>query len=142
MSKSGIINIFMLIFGIAMILFLTMMYILYFQVGNIKNSVKEELYFVLMNGQVSLDKEELAFSNYTVDKNKLEEILNLWVKETAKTKINVNEIKIDELLTNTSNNNVTLKVDISVSFVPIVKISDKAIIKINDEIDLSLLKLK
>jgi len=142
MSKAGIVNIWLTFMGIAMILFLTMIYMLYFQIGVIKNSVKQELYYALMNGQVSLDKEELAFSSYIIDKNVLEEILNLWVKETAKTKINVDEIKINELLTNTSNNNVTLKIELIVSFAPIVKISDKVTVKINDEIDLSLLKLE
>ena len=142
MNKFGITNIWITFLGIAMILFLTMIYTLYFQVGVIKNSVKQELYYALMNGQVSLDKDELAFSSYIVDKNKLEEMLNLWVKETSKTKVNVSEIKINKLLTNTSNNNITLKIELLVSFAPIAKISDKAIVKINDEIDLSLLKLK
>lgn len=142
MSKYGITNIWLTFLGIAMILFLTMIYMLYFQVGTIKNSVKSELYYALMNGQVSLDKEELAFSSYNVDKNKLEEILNLWVKQTANTKINVDEIKINELLTNTNNNNVILKIEIVVLFTPIVKISDKAAVKVNEKIDLSLLKLK
>jgi len=142
MDKYGITNIWLTFLGVAMILLLTIIYMLYFQVGVIKNSVKEEIYYALMNGQVSLDKEELAFGSYIIDKNKLGEILNLWIKETANTKVNVNEIKINELLTNTSNNNVTLKIELVVSFTPIVKISDKAIVKINDEIDLSLLKLK
>lgn len=142
MSKSGITNIWITFLGISMILFLTLIYMLYFQVGVIKNSVKEELYYALMNGQVSLDKDELAFNSYIINKNKLEEVLNLWVKETAKTKVNVNEIKINNLLTNTKRNNVTLKIELVVSFTPIVKISDKAIVKIDDEIDLSLLKLE
>lgn len=135
-------NIWLMFLGISMILFLTMIYMLYFQVGMIKNRVKEELFYALMNGQVSLDKQELAFRNYEVDKTKLEDSLNLWVKETAKTKINVSEIKINELLTNISKNKATLKVELLVTFKPIVKISDKVIVKINDEIDLSLLKLK
>lgn len=142
MNKSGITNIWLTFFGVVMILFLTMIYMLYFQVGVIKNSVKEELYYALINGQVSLDKEELAYSNYFIDKNRLEEILNLWVKETAKTKININEIKINELLTNTSNNNVRLNIELVVSFNPIIKVGNSAMIKISDEIEISLLELK
>lgn len=142
MNKVGIINIWLTFLGILMILFLTMIYMLYFQVGVIKNSVKEELYYALMNGQVSLDKEELAYSNYFIDKNKLEENLNLWVKETAKTKININQIKINKLLTNTSNHNVKLNIELLVSFNPIIKVGNNAMVKISDEIEISLLKLK
>lgn len=142
MNKKGMTNIWIMFLGITMILLFTLIYMLYFQVGVIKNSIREEVFYALMNGQVSLNKEELAFNNYEIDKNKLNDVLNLWVKETAKTKINVTEIKINELLTNKGNDKVTLEIELLVSFIPIVKVSDKAKIKINEEIDLSLLKLK
>lgn len=142
MNKAGIINIYITFLGIMLILLLTMVYMIYFQVGIIKNNVKEELFYALMNGQVALNKEELALNSYVINKDKLEENLNLWVKETAKSKINVNEIKINELLTNTSNNKVTLKIELLIYFKPIVKLSDKVAIKIEDEIDMSLLQLK
>lgn len=142
MNKSGIVNICFTIFGITMLLTLTMIYMLYFQVGIIKNRIKEELYYALMNGQVALEREDLAVNVYSVDKNKLEQILNVWLKETVKFKFNVEEVKINELLTNTNKNEFTLKVELIVSFLPIVKISDKASVKINDEITISLLNLK
>lgn len=142
MSKAGMTNVCIMFVGIALILFFTMIYMLYFQVGIIKNRIKEELFYALMNGQVSLNKQELAYRNYEINKNKLEENLNTWAKEIAKTKINVDEIKISELLTNISKTKATLKIELLVKFTPIVKISDKVTVKINDEIDLSLLKLK
>lgn len=142
MNKKGMTNIWIMFLGITMIILFTLIYMLYFQVGVIKNSIRQEVFYALMNGQVSLNKEELAFNSYEIDKNKLNDILNLWIKETAKTKINVTEIKINDLLTNNSNDKVTLKIELLVSFIPIVKVSDKAKVKINEEIDLSLLKFK
>lgn len=142
MNKMGIINTCIMFVGIAMIILFTFIYMLYFQVGVIKNSIKDEVFYALMNMQVAFDKEELALGNYVINKNKLEETLNLWVKETAKSKINVDEIIIKQLLTNTSNKTTTLKIELLVKFTPLVNISDKVSIKINDEIDISLLKLK
>lgn len=142
MSKKGTTNICIMFAGILMIIFFTMTYMLFFQVGIIKNSVKEELFYALMNTQVSLDKEELAYGNYVINKNKLEETLDMWVEETAKSKINVTQIIVKELLTNTSNNNMTIKIELLVTFKPIIKLRDKVSIKIYDDIDLSLLKLK
>lgn len=142
MNKKGMTNIWLMFLGITMILIFTLIYMLYFQVGVIKNSIREELFYALMNCQVSLNKEELAYNSYELDINKLNDNLDLWVKETAKTKINVTEIKINNLLTNKSKDKVTLKIELLVSFKPIIKISDKATIKINEEIDLALLRLK
>ena len=142
MDKSGIINIWLTFLAVVIILFLTIIYLLYFQVGLIKNSIKEELYYALMNGQVFLYKDELVYSNYFIDKNKLEENLNLWVKETAKTKININEIKINNLQTNTENSKLKLTIELIVSFKPIITLNNNIKVKINDEIEIRVLELK
>ena len=49
-----------MVFGIVIILVLTFVYMLYFQVGNITSNVKEEVYYALMNTKLELDKEDLS----------------------------------------------------------------------------------
>ena len=140
-----IIYIFILVFIFASI---TLYFVFNQKDNNIRYYTKEEVKkFVYEYLKIDTEKEiELNRNNLDKEKDKNGDTYGDYsqhrVKETAKAKINVTEIKINELLTNKSNNKVTLEIELLVSFVPIVKVSDKAKVKINEEIDLSLLKLK
>ncbi|MBR6688652.1 MAG: hypothetical protein IKL68_01385 [Clostridia bacterium] len=138
--KKGIINICFMFFGMVMIFVLTFTYILYFQVGNITNNIKQELYYTLMNGKLELNKEELSYSNFNIDKIKLENRLQKWSEDVKKTLINVDKVEIEELLTNIVLDKAILKVKIKVTFRPLVKIRDELSFYIQEEIDLRLLK--
>ena len=138
--KKGIINICFMVFGIVIILVLTFVYMLYFQVGNITSNVKEELYYALMNTKLELDKEDLSYANFNVDSIKLDERLNDWARDTQNTQINVDKIEVEELETRAYVDKFTVKVKLKVTFIPLVKVQEKLSFYIEDEIDLKLLK--
>lgn len=138
--KRGIISICFMFFGIILIFVLTFTYMIYFQVGNITKNVKSELYYALMNSRVELDKEELSYSNFNIDKLKLADRLNEWKEDIKNNLIQVERIDIEELLTNIVIDKAIIKVKLKVTFVPLVKVRDKLSFYIEDEISIKLLE--
>ncbi|MBR6613990.1 MAG: hypothetical protein IKK84_04410 [Clostridia bacterium] len=138
--KKGIINICLMFFGIIIIFILTFTYILYFQVGTITKNIKEDLYYTLMNGILDLDKEELSYAKYSIDNFSLEKRLNKWAEETAKRELNVQNIEIEEIVTDMLSDRAKIKVNLKVTFIPLIKIREKLSFYLQDEIDLMLLE--
>ncbi len=138
--KKGIINICFIFFGIIIILIITFVYILYFQVGTITKHIKSELYYTLMNGVIELDKEELSYSKYNINNFELEKRLEKWADEIAKGKMNVQRVEIVEVLTDALVDMAKIKVKLKVTFVPLIKIRGELTFDLQDEIDLMLLK--
>ena len=138
--KRGLINICFIFFGIIVIFVLTFTYILYFQVGNITKNIKEELYYAIMNSRLELDKEELSYSKFSVDKLKLEDRLNIWKENVKDELIQVERIDIEELLTNIVIDKAITKVKLKVTFIPLVKVRCKLSFYVEDEISIKLLK--
>lgn len=140
--KKGLINICFMFFGIVIIFLLTFTYMLYFQVGNITKNIKSELYYELMNGKLELDKDDLSYADFNIDKIGLENRLKEWTENIKEKQINLDKIEIEELLTNITSDRTTLSVKLKVTFVPLIKIRDKLSFYIHDEIDLKLLEYK
>ena len=138
--KRGIISICFMFFGIILIFVLTFTYMIYFQVGNITKNVKSELYYALMNSRLELDKEELSYSNFNIDKLKLADRLNEWKEDIKNNLIQVERIDIEELLTNIVIDKAIIKVKLKITFVPLVKVRDKLSFYIEDEISIKLLE--
>ena len=141
MNKKGFVNICISLGVVIILVILISIFLIYFQVNVLISEIRQELYYELQNGMLAIEKDELALSNYLIDNKKLTEQINNWIQTSAKSKLNVKDIKIKEITTNKTNKKATFKIKLTVTFKPIINIRQLASIDITNDIDLALLKL-
>lgn len=137
--KKGSIEItIMMIFIIIICILLTVVYLLYWQVNTVLSSMKVDIFYICQNSYFSLNKEELAYSNYEIDL----ELLNEKITKLLKLNYYNNNVKINNI--NYDYKNKEIKIDIDVEIIPLAleQIIGRVKINIKDNIKLKLMEVK
>ena len=140
MMKKGLLNISIMFFGITIIFIITFVYLMYFQVGILTEEIKNEVYYILMDTNVELNKKDLPYNKFTLNELELENRLDMSLLKLKNKKMKVTNIKVEELLTNINNDNVIIELTLKVTFEPLIKIKNELSFKITDRIKLNLLQ--
>jgi hypothetical protein len=98
-SKKGSVEIFILsITVIIMFIILTIIFLLYIQMNSCIFTIKSDLFYIAQNAYLAADYEELAYSNYEIDDQILEEkIVQLLELNHPNYKFDVNKIEYDHI---------------------------------------------
>jgi len=114
-SKRGSLEIFILfITVIIMFIILTIIFLLYIQINSCVFNIKSDLFYIAQNAYIAADYEELAYSNYEIDVQILEEkIVHLLELNHPNYKFCINKIEYEYISKN-------VLIDINLLIEPII----------------------
>lgn len=126
-----------LILMIIIIIFLitiSIIILLYFQINKIVYPIKQDLFYIVQNSYLSIDKENLSMSNYKIDSEILKyKIEQLMINRYPNTKVILKSIKYDDI-----NNKVNIEIILDIepivlkSNIKTIKLLIKDTIKLNE----------
>lgn len=131
-----IITIFVII--IVFLLILSSCLLIYFQINGQVYKIKQDIFYVVQNSQMSLNKAELSYSNYQIDenilKNRVNEILKL-----NNSNLDINIINLDY---NQNTNYVYVKLAIKIKPIINNNFINNINITLNESIKLKIMEVK
>lgn len=108
---------------IVLIIILASVFLVYYQLNVILETVRQDLFYAAKNAIHSFDLQDLAYKKYTVDENQTKEIIEYLLNKNytenngAITKIEVKKIDIQMV-----GNKVNLKIQIEVNFNSVIAV--------------------
>lgn len=135
--KKGNIEVFFItILFMIMIISISVMYILYIQINTYIYPIKQDVFYIVQNSYMSLNKEKLSYYEYDVDA----EELNQRIKNLIE--LNYDNVEIEKINYNGDLNKI--EVTVLVNFKPVLLTNQIGNInlKINDTIKLKMMEVK
>lgn len=136
-NKKGNIEIlFLTLIVFFLIVIFSVLYILYVQINTFVYPIKQDLFYIVQNAYLSLNKDELSYYNYDID----EDVLNDKVAQIIN--LNYDNVNLVSLKYNKITRNVDIIVNIKIK--PVVlsnKIGDINL-KVKDNIKLKMMEVK
>lgn len=136
-EKKGTIEI--LAISIMMLVFIIVfvsVYLLYLQINTYVYPIKEDIYYIVQNSFLSLNKEELAYANYSID----EELM--FKKVNTILKLNYKDVELKKLKYDKNDNYVDVEMIINIK--PVIMRDTIGDIKLNikDKVKIKLMEVK
>lgn len=138
-SKKGSVEIIILTLTIIfMFIILTITFLLYIQINSCVYNVKSDLFYISQNAVLAVNYDELAYSNYEINDEKLKEkIATLLHLNYPNYNFNVNEIKYECL-----SNSVLIDIDLHIKPIALRNIIGDITLKIKDNVKLKLMEVR
>ena len=136
-------NIFISIGLFALVVAFTTIFLVYYQVNIIVQTVRQDLYYASNNAILSFDVQDLSYRKYTVNmaqaKETIESLLN---KNYTQSGGSIKKIQITNLDTKYEQDKVNLDVEVQVTFRSVINLvgENEHKFKLNENIKISLLK--
>ena len=140
LKKQG--SVFIAVGIVVLVIVFTAIFLVYYQVNIIVETVRQDLFYAANNAIVSFDVQDLAYKKYTVDvegtKEIIEELLNknYTNNESGITKITIKDLEV------VGNDKVDLKLQVKVNFNTVINIlgKDEHSLTMKENIKISLLE--
>jgi hypothetical protein len=138
-SKKGSVQIIILaITVIIMCIILVAIFLLYIQINSCIYNVKSDLFYIAQNAYIAANSSELAYSNYEIDDELLQEkITEILVLNHPKYKFVVNKIQYEYI-----SNNVLLDINLLVEPIVLNKLIGNISLNIKENVKLKLMEVK
>lgn len=137
--KRGSIEIFILaMFIIFTCIILSAIFLLYIQINSVIYSIKSDIFYIAQNGYLAADYQELAYSNYKIDNQILEEKIAQLIRLNHP---NYN-IDINNIAYNQSTNNIIVDIDLVIEPIVMENIIGDITLNIRENVKLKLMEVK
>jgi cell division protein FtsL len=123
---------------IIMCIILVAIFLLYIQINSCIYNVKSDLFYIAQNAYIAANSSELAYSNYEIDDELLQEkITEILVLNHPKYKFVVNKIQYEYI-----SNNVLLDINLLVEPIVLNKLIGNISLNIKENVKLKLMEVK
>lgn len=119
---------------ILIIIFISV-YLLYLQINAYVYPIREDIYYIVQNSFLSLNKEELAYANYFIDEELMFEKVNTILK------LNHKEAELKSLKYNKNSNYIDVEIIININPIIMYKKIGNIKLKLNDKVKLKLMEV-
>jgi hypothetical protein len=114
----------------------SVLYILYVQINTFVYPIKQDLFYIVQNAYLSLNKDELSYYNYDID----EYVLNDKVAQVIK--LNYDDVNLESLKYNKNTKNVEVIVNIKIKPIVLSNKIGNITLKVKDNIKLKMMEVK
>lgn len=114
----------------------SVLYILYVQINTFVYPIKQDLFYIVQNAYLSLNKDELSYYNYDID----EYVLNDKVAQIIK--LNYDDVNLESLRYNKNTKNVEVIVNIKIKSIVLSNKIGNINLKVKDNIKLKMMEVK
>lgn len=135
-KKGSIETFFMAILFIVMIISMSVIYILYIQINTYVYPIKQDIFYIVQNAYISLNKEKLSYYEYDINEFELNERI------TELMNLNHNNVNVEKIEYNENSNEV--EIIVLVNFKPILLTNQigNVKLKIKDTIKLKMMEVE
>lgn len=120
---------------ILIIMFISV-YLLYLQINSYVYPIKEDIYYIVQNSFLSLDKEELAYANYHIDEDIMFKKVNTILK------LNYKEVELKSLKYDKNTNYINVEIFINIKPIIMEKSIGNFKLILKDKIKIKLMEVK
>jgi len=135
-KKGSVELLFLTILFFFIIILTSVTYILYVQINAFVYPIKQDLFYIVQNSYMSLDKEKLSYYEYDID----QEVLNEKVSKIIK--LNYNNVDLEDLKYNKESGNVEIVVVINIKPLVLSSQIGNIKLKIKDTIKLKMMEVE
>lgn len=135
--KKGNIEVFFItILFMILIISISVIYILYIQINTYIYPIKQDVFYIVQNSYMSLNKEKLSYYEYDVD---VEE-LNQRIKNLIE--LNYDNVEIEKINYNVDLNKIEITISVNIKPILLTNQIGNINLKINDTIKLKMMEVK
>ncbi len=137
--KKGNIEItFLTILIFAFIVILMVVYVIYVQINTMVYPIKQDLFYIVQNAYLSMNKDELAYYVYNVDNNLLKEK----VEEIIKFNYPNKDICVKNIYYDTNNNEVNIKLEYKLKPLLLEDLIGDIDLTLNEKVKLKMMEVR
>lgn len=135
--KKGNIEVFFItILFMILIISISVIYILYIQINTYIYPIKQDVFYIVQNSYMSLNKEKLSYYEYDVDA----EELNQRIKNLIE--LNYDNVEIEKINYNVDLNKIEITISVNIKPILLTNQIGNINLKINDTIKLKMMEVK
>jgi|GEM_PF-2411740 len=138
-NKKGSVEIFILLISVMiMLIMLVVIFLLYIQINSSVFNVKSDLFYIAQNAYIAADYEELAYSNYQINENVLQEkIIQLLELNHPNYNFVINKIKYEYI-----DKNVLIDINLLIEPIVLSNLIGNITLNIKENVKLKLMEVK